>query len=130
MGTLNKAIIIGNLGSDAELRYTSGGAPVSSFSLATSESWKDKQTGQKREQTEWHRIVLWGPQAETLTPYLRKGKQVCAEGRLQTRKWDDKDGKTRYVTEIKADRVVLLGSGNGSARNDDSEVPDDDSVPF
>lgn len=129
MGSLNKAIIIGNIGSDAELRYTANGAGVSSFSLATSEKWKDKQTGQQKEQTEWHRIVLWGAQAETLTPYLRKGKQVCVEGRLQTRKWDDKDGKTRYVTEIKADRVVLLGSG-GSGRTDDAgEVPDDD-VPF
>lgn len=128
MGSLNRALVIGNIGSDAELRYTSGGAAVASFSVATSESWKDKQTGQKREQTEWHKIVLWGQQAETLTPYLRKGKQVCVEGRLQTRSWEDKEGKTRYVTEIKADRVVLLGSGGGRAESASAEVDDD--VPF
>lgn len=112
MGSVNKVILVGNLGKDAELRYTPQGAAVSSFSLATTEVWNDKG-GQKQERTEWHRIVLWGRTAETLQDYLKKGKQIYVEGRLQTRSWDDKDGNKKYTTEIRADRVVLLGGGGG-----------------
>ena len=109
MGSVNRTFIVGNLGRDAELRYTGGGTPVANFSIATSESWTDKQSGERREQTEWHRICLWGPSAEKLQEYLVKGKQVCVEGRLQTRQWEDRDGNKRYTTEIRADRVTLLG---------------------
>ena len=112
MGSVNKVILVGNLGRDAELRYTAGGAAVSTLNLATTEVWNDKQ-GQKQEKTEWHRIVLWGKQAESLQEYLVKGKQIYVEGRLQTRQWDDKDGNKRYTTEIKADRITLLGGGGG-----------------
>ena len=112
MGSVNKVILVGNLGRDAELRYTPGGAAVATLNLATTEVWNDK-AGQKQEKTEWHRIVLWGKQAESLQEYLTKGKQIYVEGRLQTRQWDDKDGNKRYTTEIKADRVTLLGGGGG-----------------
>ena len=113
MGSVNKVILVGNLGRDAELRYTPGGAAVATLNLATTEVWNDKQ-GQKQEKTEWHRIVLWGKQAESLQEYLTKGKQIYVEGRLQTRQWDDKDGHKRYTTEIKADRITLLGGGRSS----------------
>ena len=112
MGSVNKVILVGNLGRDAELRYTPGGAAVATLNLATTEVWNDK-AGQKQEKTEWHRIVLWGKQAESLQEYLTKGKQIYVEGRLQTRQWDDKDGNKRYTTEIKADRITLLGGGGG-----------------
>ena len=112
MGSVNKVILLGNLGRDAELRYTPGGAAVATLNLATTEVWNDKG-GQRQEKTEWHRVILWGKQAETLQEYLTKGKQIYVEGRLQTRQWDDKDGNKRYTTEIKADRVTLLGGGGG-----------------
>jgi single-strand DNA-binding protein len=112
MGSVNKVILVGNLGRDAELRYTPGGAAVATLNLATTEMWNDKQ-GQRQEKTEWHRVILWGKQAETLQEYLTKGKQIYVEGRLQTRQWDDKDGNKRYTTEIKADRITLLGGGGG-----------------
>ena len=102
MGSVNKVILVGNLGRDAEVRFTPSGAPVASFSIATTENWTSKD-GQKQEQTEWHRIVLWGKTAETLQPYLTKGKQIYLEGRLQTRQWE-KDGQKHYTTEVKADR--------------------------
>lgn len=114
MGSVNKVILVGNLGRDAELRYTPGGAPVATLNLATTEVWNDK-AGQKQEKTEWHRVVLWGKTAESLNEYLVKGKQIYVEGRLQTRQWDDKDGKKRYTTEIRGDRIVLLGGGGGGA---------------
>ena len=145
MGSVNKVILVGNLGRDAELRYTAGGAAVSTLNLATTEVWNDKQ-GQKQEKTEWHRIVLWGKQAESLQEYLVKGKQIYVEGRLQTRQWDDKDGNKRYTTEIKADRITLLGGGGGrsggmdrgggatqapGASNDPPMDPiTDDDIPF
>jgi single-strand DNA-binding protein len=113
MGSVNKVILVGNLGRDAELRYTPGGAPVATLNLATTEVWNDKTSGQKQEKTEWHRIVLWGKQAESLSEYLTKGKQIFVEGRLQTRKWQDKDGADKYTTEIRADRITLLGGGGG-----------------
>ncbi len=112
MGSVNKVILVGNLGRDAELRYTPGGAAVATLNLATTEVWNDKG-GQRQEKTEWHRIVLWGKQAESLQEYLTKGKQIYVEGRLQTRQWDDKDGNKKYTTEIKADRITLLGGGGG-----------------
>ena len=114
MGSVNKVILVGNLGRDAELRYTPGGAAVATLNLATTEVWNDKG-GQRQEKTEWHRIVLWGKQAESLQEYLTKGKQIYVEGRLQTRQWDDKDGNKKYTTEIKADRITLLGGGGGGA---------------
>jgi single-strand DNA-binding protein len=113
MGSVNKVILVGNLGRDAELRYTPGGAPVATLNLATTEVWNDKTSGQKQEKTEWHRIVLWGKSAESLSEYLTKGKQIFVEGRLQTRKWQDKDGHEKYTTEIRADRITLLGGGGG-----------------
>jgi len=141
MGSVNRVILVGNLGADAELRYTGGGMAVANFRIATTEVWKDKD-GQKQEQTEWHRISLWGKQAESVAQYLLKGKQVYVEGRIQTRKWQDKEGQDRYSTEIKADRVVLLGSGAGGGRpqadRDEGahhaapapDLPDSDDVPF
>jgi single-strand DNA-binding protein len=124
MGSVNKVILVGNLGRDAELRYTPGGAAVATLNLATTEVWNDKG-GQRQEKTEWHRIVLWGKQAESLQEYLTKGKQIYVEGRLQTRQWDDKDGNKRYTTEIKADRITLLGGGGGGrgAPMDRASVP-------
>jgi single-strand DNA-binding protein len=112
MGSVNKVILVGNLGRDAELRYTPGGAAVATLNMATTEVWNDK-SGQRQEKTEWHRVVLWGKTAESLNEYLTKGKQIYVEGRLQTRQWDDKDGNKRYTTEIRGDRVVLLGGSGG-----------------
>lgn len=136
--SLNKAMVIGNLGRDAELKYTPGGTAVASISLATTEVWNDKD-GKKQEKTEWHRIVIWGKTAESLAEYLVKGKQVYVEGRLQTRKWQDKNGVDRYTTEIRADRVQLLGKKEGGGgvphpadevQDAPSTVPDDDDIPF
>jgi len=112
MGSVNKVILVGNLGRDAELRYTPGGAAVATLNMATTEVWNDKQ-GQRQEKTEWHRVILWGKQAESLQEYLTKGKQIYVEGRLQTREWE-KDGVKRYTTEVKADRITLLGGGGGA----------------
>jgi single-strand DNA-binding protein len=112
MGSVNKVILVGNLGRDAELRYTPGGAAVATLNLATTEVFKDRE-GQKKEDTQWHRVILWGKTAETLQDYLTKGKQIYVEGKLQTRKWKDKDGNDKYTTEIRGDRVVLLSSGGG-----------------
>ena len=112
MGSVNKVILVGNLGRDAELRYTPGGAAVATLNLATTEVFKDRE-GQKKEDTQWHRVILWGKTAESLQDYLTKGKQIYVEGKLQTRKWKDKDGNDKYTTEIRGDRVVLLGGGAG-----------------
>lgn len=116
MGSVNKVILVGNLGRDAELRYTPGGAAVANFSIATTETWTDKNSGQRQEHTEWHRVDVWGKQAETLQEYLLKGRQIYVEGSLRTRQWDDRDGNKRYSTDIRANRVVLLGRGDGSGR--------------
>jgi single-strand DNA-binding protein len=118
MGSVNKVILVGNLGRDAELRYTPGGAAVSTLNLATTEVFKDRE-GQKKEDTQWHRVILWGKTAESLQDYLTKGKQIYVEGKLQTRKWKDKEGNDKYTTEVRGDRVVLLsggGGGGGGAR--------------
>ena len=112
MGSVNKVILVGNLGRDAELRYTPGGAAVATLNLATTEVFKDRE-GQKKEDTQWHRVILWGKTAETLQDYLTKGKQIYVEGKLQTRKWKDKDGNDKYTTEVRGDRVVLLSGGGG-----------------
>ena len=100
MGSVNKVILVGNLGRDAELRYTPGGAAVATLNLATTEVFKDRE-GQKKEDTQWHRIILWGKTAETLQDYLTKGKQIYVEGNLQTRKWQDKDGNDKYPNEAR-----------------------------
>ena len=113
MGSVNKVILVGNLGKDAEVRVTPGGQSVASFSIATTENWTSKE-GEKKEQTEWHRIVLWGKAADSLQPYLVKGKQIYLEGRLQTRQWE-KEGQKHYTTEVKADKIVLLGGGVAAA---------------
>ena len=109
---MNRAILIGRLGGDPEVRYTADGTAVCKFSLATSRRYTGKD-GQKQEKTEWHRVILWGKTAESLSEYLTKGKQIYVEGRLQTREWNDKDGNKRYTTEIRGDRLVLLGGGGG-----------------
>ena len=114
MGSVNKVILIGNLGADPELKYTPSNRPVCNLSLATNEVFKDK-SGQRQERTEWHRVTVWGDSAENCSKYLAKGRTVYIEGRLQTRSWDDKEGKKRYSTEVVADRVVFLGSGGGGA---------------
>jgi single-strand DNA-binding protein len=112
MGSVNKVILVGNLGRDAELRFTPGGAPVAKFSIATTEVWNDK-AGQRQERTEWHNVDLWGKPAESLKEYLVKGKQVYVEGRIQTDEYTDKDGIKRKSTKVRCDKVVLLGSGSG-----------------
>lgn len=129
MGSVNKVILVGNIGRDFELRYTPGGAAVGTLSLATNEVWNDK-SGQRQERTEWHKVVLWGKQAESLHEYLRKGRQIYVEGRLQTRQWDDRDGNKRYTTEIRPDRIEFVGgrgagdgAGGGSRGDDRQEQP-------
>ena len=117
MASVNKVILLGNLGRDPETRYTTGGDAVCNLSIATSEQWKDKN-GEKQERTEWHRVVLFGRQAEIAGEYLKKGRSVYIEGRLQTRKYTDKDGVEKYSTEIVADRMQLLGSGRDSSGGD------------
>ncbi len=111
-GGVNKAILIGNLGADPEVRFTPGGQAVANFRIATSESWNDKN-GQKQERTEWHRIVVWGKVAELCGEYLKKGRQCYVEGRLQTREWTDKEGKKNFTTEVVANQVVFLGGRDG-----------------
>jgi single-strand DNA-binding protein len=106
---VNKVMLIGNLGADPEVRYTAGGAAVANVTLATAESWKDKESGEQQERTEWHRIVFFSRLAEIVGEYLKKGSQVYVEGRLQTRKWQDRDGNDRYTTEIVANEMQMLG---------------------
>jgi single-strand DNA-binding protein len=143
MASLNKVMLIGNLGKDPEVRYTASGTAVASFSLATSERFKNK-TGEWEERTEWHNITLWGRLAEIAGEYLAKGKTVYIEGRLQTRKWQDRDGRDRYTTEIIGDRMQMLsgkgevGSKQGAGRPEGQEAPayeepvfnPDDDIPF
>lgn len=112
MAGVNKVIIVGRLGNDPEVRTMPNGEAVANISVATSESWTDKQTGERREQTEWHRIVFYRRQAEVVGEYLRKGSQVYVEGRLRTRKWQDQNGQDRYTTEIQGDVMQMLGGRN------------------
>jgi single-strand DNA-binding protein len=121
---INKVILVGNLGKDPETRYMPSGKAVTNFSIATSESWKDKQTGEQREQTEWHNIVMYDRLAEIAAEYLRKGSQVYVEGRIRTRKWQDKEGRDRYTTEIIANEMQMLGSrGGGGAGTESRSEP-------
>jgi single-strand DNA-binding protein len=143
MAGINKAILVGRLGNDPEVRYTPSGVAVANFSIATSEEWKDKDTGEKKERTEWHRIVAWRRLGEICGEYLSKGRQVYIEGRIQTRDWEDRDGNKRYTTEIVATDVQFLG-GRDSADTGRSQGPptaefsgapsqqgpDDDDIPF
>ncbi len=108
---VNKVILIGNLGADPEVRYMPSGGAVTNIRMATAESWKDKQTGERQEKTEWHRVVFFGRLAEIAGEYLKKGSQVYIEGRLQTRKWQGQDGQDRYTTEIVANEMTMLGGG-------------------
>ena len=110
---INKVILVGNLGADPETRYTAAGAAITNIRLATSESWRDKQTGENQERTEWHRVVFFSRLAEIAGEYLRKGSQVYIEGKLQTRKWQDQGGQDRYTTEIVANEMQMLGSRGG-----------------
>jgi len=107
---INKVILVGNLGRDPEVRYTPSGVAVANFTIATSEKWKDKNTGEMQERTEWHRIVAWGKLGEICGEYLSKGRQVFIEGRIQTREWEDKEGIKRYTTEIVANEMKMLGA--------------------
>ena len=142
MSGINKAILIGRLGSDPEIRYTPSGVAVANFSIATSEEWKDKDTGDKQERTEWHRIVVWRRLAEICGEYLSKGRQVYVEGRIQTRSWEDRDGNKRYTTEIIANDIQFLGSRDagdagrsgggmgGGYQGVPGPGPEDDDIPF
>ena len=123
---VNQVILVGNLGRDPELRFTPNGQPVCSFSVATSDSWTDKN-GQKQERTEWHRIVVWGKQGELCAQYLAKGRMVYVSGRIQSREWDDKEGQKRTTVEIIADRIQFLGGAGGASR---ANTPSGDTMPY
>ena len=127
MASVNKVILVGNLGKDPEVRYMPSGEAIANITVATTDSWKDKQ-GEKQERTEWHRVSFFGKLAEIVGEYLKKGSQIYVEGRLQTRKWQDKEGQDRYTTEIVADKMQMLGgrSGGGmSSMERDSGAPQD-----
>jgi single-strand DNA-binding protein len=126
MASINKVILIGNLGRDPEVRYMPSGDAVANITIATTETWKDK-AGEKQEQTEWHRVAMFGKTAEIAGEYLKKGSQVYIEGKLQTRKWTDKEGQERYTTEIRADRMQMLGSRSGGSER--MAPPEDDAPP-
>jgi len=132
---LNKVLIIGNLGSDPEIKYTSSGSAVANLSIATSERWKDRNTGEQKEQVEWHRVVLFSRLAEIAEQYLKKGSKVFVEGKLQTRDWEDAEGKKRYTTEVIAREMTMLDSRSGSdnAPQPRSSGPEDnfeEDIPF
>ncbi|MBU2678059.1 MAG: single-stranded DNA-binding protein [Gammaproteobacteria bacterium] len=149
---INKVIIVGNLGQDPETRYMPSGSAVTNFTVATNESWKDKQTGEQKDRTEWHRVAMFNRLAEIAAEYLRKGSQVYIEGKLRTRKWQGQDGNDRYTTEIIADEMQMLGSrgdsggsfgggskggGKGGSKSGGSSAPPqpgpddfDDDIPF
>lgn len=117
---VNKAILIGNLGQDPEVRYTPSGSAVCNVPLATTESWKDRESGERRERTEWHRLVFFGRLAEITAEYLRKGSQAYVEGRMQTRKWQDQSGNDRYTTEVVVSEMHILGNRGGDSGNRDA----------
>ena len=151
---INKVILVGNLGQDPETRYMPSGGAVTNFTLATNESWKDKQTGEQKDRTEWHKVAMFNRLAEIAAEYLRKGSQVYVEGKLRTRKWQDRDGNDRYTTEVIADEMQMLGGrgggggsyssggGSGGGSNGGSTAPSgggqdappaddfDDDIPF
>ena len=140
---INKAIVVGNLGRDPEVRYSANGNAIANVTIATTDSWKDRQSGERQEKTEWHRVVFFGRLAEIAGEYLKKGSQVYVEGRLQTRKWEDRDGNERYTTEIVAADMQMLG-GRGGGDTQGGSAPDfgetssgssssgdfDDDIPF
>lgn len=128
MAGVNKVILIGNLGKDPEFKYTPGGQPVADFTLATSERWNDKN-GQRQERTEWHNIVAWGKLAELANQYLKKGRAVYIEGRIQTRSWDDRDGNKRYRTEIVAVQMQFLSPGQGGTSGSPEAAGTPENVP-
>tara|TARA_B100001989_G_C24474267_1_gene430903 strand:+ start:276 stop:707 length:432 start_codon:yes stop_codon:yes gene_type:complete len=121
MSSVNKALIIGNLGQDPEIKYTQSGSPVANLSVATSERWKDKSTGDQKEQTEWHRVVVFGRLAEIAEQYLKKGSKVFIEGKIQTRDWEDSEGRKRYTTEVVAREMTMLDSKFSADSNSDSD---------
>ena len=143
---INKVILVGNLGADPDTRYMPSGSAVTNLSIATSESWKDKQTGEQKERTEWHKVAMFNRLAEVAAEYLRKGSQVYIEGKLRTRKWQDRDGNDRWTTEVIADEMQMLGGrgggggaapmSSGSDSGPPSGPPDtgpddfDDDIPF
>ena len=127
MASINKVILIGNLGRDPEVRYTPSGAAVCNVTVATSRNWKDKNSGEKVEETEWHRVVFYDRLAEIAGEYLKKGRSVYVEGRLKTRKWQDKEGKDNYTTEIVADNMQMLGSREGMGGGDEGGSRSDSS---
>ena len=139
---VNKVIVVGNLGQDPETRYIPSGSAVTNLRIATNESWKDKQTGEQKDRTEWHSVAMFGRLAEIAAEYLRKGSQVYIEGKLRTRKWQDKDGNDRYTTEIIADEMQMLGNKASSGAPSTSDSPPtsappqssendfDDDIPF
>lgn len=131
MASVNKVILIGNLGKDPEVRYMPSGKAVANVTIATNESWKDRNTGEKQERTEWHNVVFYSPLAEIVGQYLRKGSSVFVEGRLQTKKWQDKNGQDRYTTEIIANEMKMLGGrgGAGGSAPFPGEGPEMDSAP-
>ena len=133
MASVNKVILLGNVGRDPEIRYTGGGEPIANFSIATSEKWKDKETGEQKEHTDWHRIEVFGKTADVVKNYVTKGKQLYVEGTLRIDKWEDKDGNKRETPKIRVagpnSRLVLLGSRSDAAPPEKKEATDDD-LPF
>lgn len=130
MAGINKVILVGNLGKDPEVRYLEGGTAVANFTLATSESFKDRTSGERKTNTEWHNVVVWRGLAEVTEKYLKKGMQVYIEGKLRTRQWQDKDGNNRYTTEIVADNLQMLGKReeNSSHNNNEQNSENNQSV--
>ena len=132
---VNKVILVGNLGQKPEMRYTATQTAVANLSIATTESWKDKESGENRDKTEWHRVVFFGNLAEIAEKYLDKGSSVYIEGKIQTRKWQDKEGKDRWTTEVLGNQLTMLGSKNSSdsseevSNSSDTPFPEDDSGP-
>lgn len=130
MASVNKVIIVGNLGADPETKYTPGGDAVTNIRVATTDRWKDKSSGETREQTEWHRISFFGRLAEVVGEYLKKGAQVYVEGSLRTRKWQDKDGVDRYSTDIRGDTMQMLGKREGGApSSSEAKAPGNEAKP-
>ena len=129
MASVNKVILVGNLGKDPEVRYMTNGDAVANVTIATSDSWKDKATGEKKESTEWHRVVFYRKLAEIVSQYLKKGSQVYIEGRIRTRKWQDKEGQERYTTEIEAEEMKMLGSRQNAASSSGGEAEYGGSMP-
>jgi len=126
---INKVILVGHLGRDPEMRYTTGGSSVANVTVATSEQWKDRNTGENQERTEWHRVVMFGRLGEIAGEYLKKGSQVYIEGRLQTRKWQGQDGQDRYTTEIVANDMQMLGGRGGAGCSSSASFDQDASQP-